>query len=371
MIHHPSPDAQPIALTMGRDRILAIARGLCGAEPDVIRHAGLSLRPAPLGTGLLDRASGSATKPGGPLKRAVLRAQHNWLWHRLGDPAKLLFLWNGTKGHRMLAAEAARARGHAVLFLEEAPLPGRITADFSGVNAGGSLPRDIRAYTAWAARHPAIDWRAVKGDIRARASARKDVGQEAGTPEGNYLFCPLQVPGDSQITVYGGWIDSIPHLIRALHTASRALPDGWHLRIKEHPSARQAMGDLLGGLTDDRFRVDNTTDTMAQLAGARGVVTVNSSVGVESMFHDKPVIVLGRAFYGLPEIVTLAPSQEALTDALRAPEALGFDLPAREAFMSYLVGAYFPREEDIVAGRVTLDDLIARDQEMAVILSTL
>lgn len=366
-------------IVIGTGRTQRLAEGLAGGRPvEVIPHVGLALRAPPGAPGApLDAALDSATRPAAPamrgIKRAFLRAQWAWLMRRLGQrPPALVVCWNGTKGHRMLAMQAARACGHQTLYLEEAPLPGRITADFQGVNAGNSLPRDPRAYRAWAAQAGDLPgWRAIGGEIRARASARADVGQADGAPEGNYIFCPLQVPGDSQITVYGGWIRSIEQLIGALHMASRALPGGWHLRLKEHPSARQAFGARLRQLEDGRFRIDNATDTMAQVAGARAVLTVNSSVGLESFFHDKPVVVLGRAFYALPGLVQAAPDAATLQGLMKDPAALHHDAQARSDFMAYLAAEYFPAEADVIAGRVTADMLAARDARMAAIVAGL
>lgn len=272
---------------------------------------------------------------------------------------------------------AARELGHETLYLEEAPFSGRITVDRSGVNFGASLPRRIDFYHAWAEARSAQAgaWRHLGEKLVPRAASKRTDVQQADAPEGlgeeNYIFCPLQVPGDSQLTVYGDWINTVDAMIDALGEASTRLPPGWHLRVKEHPSAKKSFGDKLGSLLSDRFRVDNSTNTMTQIAHSKGVLCVNSSVGLQTFFFDKPVVVLGHAFYGFDGLATKAGGQEALNALLSAPEALAFDARARDDFMNYLNKAFFPSEADIVAGRYTIEDLYARDQERAALSALL
>ena len=303
-------------------------------------------------------------------KRAFLRGQYNWACRYLPrEPPKVVACWNGLKGHRRLAMEAARVNGHATLFLEEAPLPGRITVDLAGVNAASSLPRLPDFYHRWQADQRNLDplaWRRVRSELAPRpAATRRDVRQTAGRGDlanQPYVFCPLQVPGDSQITVFGDWIASVEEMIDHVVAASAALPDGWHLRLKEHPSARRSLTGRVAAMSGGRVVLDNDTDTMEQVAAARAVLTINSSVGFEALFFDKPVIVLGHAFYGLDGIVTRARSRPDLERCLAAAGALSFDAALRNAFMSYATEVQFPFEETVKTGGFTLDDVIARDR---------
>ena len=49
-----------------------------------------------------------------------------------------------------------------------------------------------------------------------------------------------------------------------------------------------------------RIWLDNDTDTFEQVAASRGVVTVNSSVGIQAFYFDKPVVVCGQTFWSIP-----------------------------------------------------------------------
>ncbi|SLN68385.1 Capsule polysaccharide biosynthesis protein [Aquimixticola soesokkakensis] len=301
-------------------------------------------------------------------KRMFLTWQFNWCDRFFARrPDAFVVIWNGIKGHRRVLADAATARGMPVIYFEEAPLPARVTIDFAGVNFGSSLPRRIGFYHDWLAQSGVAPdrWRDLRSQLVPRKADRDDVGQgasDAALGAEKFIFCPLQVPGDSQITIYGDWITSVDHMIDELARAAQALPDGWHLRIKEHPSARISFGEKLAALAGPKFRVDNSTDTFAQVSAARAVVNVNSSVGLQAFFFDKPVLVLGEAFYAFDHLAHKVSDAQELAQVLSAPEKLAFDAGARDAFMSYLDAAYYPRVAAVIDGSFGLADLVARDK---------
>lgn len=299
----------------------------------------------------LDRAK---RRPGsGPaawLKRQLLRGQYNWARaHFTRHPGHVAVAWNGLGGGRGAFLQGARDAGAATLHAELAPLPGRITLDAAGVNAEGSVPQEAAFFTAWAGAEPqrrGEGWRALGAQMVARPSRRADVGQGTGgdLPRTPFLFLPLQVPDDSQVTLFSGWCGGMDGFLSALAAALPHLPEGWHLRIKEHPSAKRSLADDLAPLLrSGRAVLDNASDSFAQVAASRGVVTLNSSMGLQAFFHDRPVIVLGRAFYALPGLVTPADSPAALRAAFADPAALTFDPALRAAFMNWLDQVYYPR----------------------------
>lgn len=283
------------------------------------------------------------------LKRLMLRGQYNWSRrYFLRHPDRVAVAWNGLTGTRLAFLSAARDAGAPTLHAELAPLPGRITLDPSGVNAESSVPQDPVFYARWAGDDPARagdGWRALGQNLSARPSRRADVGQgEGALPDTPFLFCPLQVPDDSQVTLFAGWCGGMQGFLDALMRAARHLPDGWHLRLKEHPSARVPLRALIEPMFDTgQVVLDNDSDSFAQLAAARGVVTLNSSMGLQAFFHDKPVITLGRAFFALPGLVTPAADQDALEAAFAAPDRLTFDPAVRARFMNWLDQVYYPR----------------------------
>lgn len=362
-----------------------LIRGLSGGRSVSFMSAPrISARSSPLESELLEVALYSAIKQpksvlARTLKRGFMKGQYNWCCHRFSPQSPLVVAcWNGTKGYRLLAMEAARVKGHATLYLERAPLPGRVTVDLLGINYNSSLPRRADFYLAWMANHIGADasaWRQIRVGLKPRtASQRNDIGQQPASEDlvqEKYVFCPLQVPGDSQITIFGDWISSVEALIGYFAQVSTSLPHGYHLRIKEHPSAKVSFAKQLASIAGNRIRVDNETNTLEQVAHARAVVTINSSVGFESLFYNKPVIVLGHAFYGIQGVAVKAKSPAHLSTLLSAPDSLGFDEKLRNAFMTYVTAVHFPDETAVLAGRVTLADIITRDRTRDAILRKL
>lgn len=293
----------------------------------------------------VDAALARAKRPGKSalaraLKRLLLTGQYNWSRRYFArHPDRIAVAWNGLTGGRKVFLDAARDAGAPVLHAELAPLPGRITLDPAGVNAESSIPQDPGFFRA----QPVTDWRAMGAGLVARPSRRSDVRQTGGNlPDTPFLFCPLQVPDDSQVRLFAGWCGDYEGFIAALTRAVHHLPVGWHLRLKEHPSARQSLGPLLAPLlATGRAVLDNDTDSFAQLTASQGVVTLNSSMGLQAFFHDKPVITLGRAFFALPGLVTSCQSQDQVDAAFATPQ--DFDQTLRDGFMSWLDACYYPR----------------------------
>jgi capsular polysaccharide export protein len=277
-------------------------------------------------------------------KRALLRLQYNGaraLFEANRDAVAVA--WNGLNGTRRVYMDGARDAGARTLYFELCPFPGRVTVDPCGVNFQNGLPRDGAFYLDWAKDNGAESWRTVRETIRARTRAipREETAGDRPLTE-PFVFVPLQVPGDSQLRLFGGAFRTVEAVIEAMAEAAKRLPDGWHLRLKEHPTSPVAFGDLIDRLKHPKLVLDNATDTFAQVAASRAVVTVNSSVGLEAMFYEKPVVALGQCFWAIPGIAGYCPTPEALSSALSDPGALSFDPATRAAFLSFLADTYYP-----------------------------
>ena len=259
-------------------------------------------------------------------------------------PECVAVAWNALNGTRRVFLEAARDAGCQVLAFELCPFPGRITVDPKGVNFNNSLPRVSGAYLDWAKENGARGaWRDMADQITARRGKRPAPDPTAGLDQ-PFLFLPLQVPGDSQLRLFGGAYRTVEAVIAHVTKAAKALPDGWHLRVKEHPSSPIQFTDQVRGT--DRVVLDNGTDTFVQVRASRGVVTVNSSVGLEAMFYDKPVIALGQCFWAIPNVARHCPDPADLPRLLSNPSAWSFDPGIRTAFLDFLVSEYYPRLDD-------------------------
>ena len=275
----------------------------------------------------------------------LLRRQYmGSLKHFQTHPTAIAVCWNGLNGTRHVFMQAAKDAGTKRLFFELAPLPDRITVDPQGVNFANSLPRTIAPYHAWAAAHGPVDWSATTRTIKQRA-ATNTPPSNANCPalSEKFIFVPLQTPGDSQLRLFGGAFQTVDAFVETLIDASRNLPKGWHIRLKDHPTANSTVAGLLAQSHDAPIYLDNDTDTFAQVKASQAVMTVNSSVGLEAMFHEKPVVACGQCFWAIDGVATSAQTPEAIATLFKSPADIGYDAAARGAFLGFITQVYYPK----------------------------
>lgn len=285
------------------------------------------------------------------LKLLMFRCQYNWArqyFENHTDTAALC--WNGLSGSRRAFVEGARRAGAATVLFELAPLPGRISIDGKGVNYFNSLPREASFYLNWQQAHPELEggWREVRDSIVSRQASKnanvQQIQRSVPLEQRPYLFVPLQVQNDSQIRLFGGLVGSVTHFVELLNQHAKALPEGWTLRIKEHPTSKIPYGLDRIITNNEKVVVDNVTDTIQLIKDSEAVITINSSVGLEAMFFEKPVLVLGQAFYGFDRIANTIQSPDELEDIFGNPlQRLKFEDRPVAAFLNYLSNVYYPR----------------------------
>lgn len=149
---------------------------------------------------------------------------------------------------------------------------------------------------------------------------------------GRYFLQVLQVYNDSQVQFHSGFQNMESFIQRVMASfASHAATDA-HLVIKHHPFDRgyknyARLIRLLANSHGLRGRVHYVHDLHLPtlIRYCRGVVTINSTVGLQALFHDKPCITLGRALYDLPGVT----HQQGLAAFWRQPEP-----PLRQHYLS-------------------------------------
>ena len=266
-----------------------------------------------------------------------------------GDVDRLV-LWNGWHPEARAAHLWAERRGIPCLHLENGLLPGRMQADFAGVNAAASfasLPLDrwppapdgVRE-VAISSGHPGPAWHPVE-EVRPGPAAawvhrvtsrplgfgrlRRGLAGSApppphalGSPDGRpYALLALQVPDDTQVLLWSArelWDAS--SLVAPVRRAVRAAfgPD-LRLAVKPHP--------LDPSWRSVATAVDRTPDCLLAggdvgpwLDAAAAVVVLNSSVGLEAVLRGRPVVTLADSMYDVDGVVTRARGLGDLAAAL-------------------------------------------------------
>ena len=146
---------------------------------------------------------------------------------------------------------------------------------------------------------------------RKKSYAFKESGileRATGPWSGNFFLVPLQLHCDFQI-VHSDY-ESIPAFMEeVLETFAQHGPVDTRLLIKHHPLDR-AYRDYTNFIArhtrrlgiEGRVHYIHDQHLPTLLKHARGVVTMNSTVGTSALYHEAPVKVMGRAIYNVPEL---------------------------------------------------------------------
>lgn len=150
-------------------------------------------------------------------------------------------------------------------------------------------------------------WRKLvtkRSDRRALLQLRQQCGN-------NYFFFPLQLYCDAQISNHSPFEDVRDSIEFVIRSFAQHAPDGTALLIKQHPLdiGHRDYHALIRALVA-RFKPRGPIVYIREahlpsvLSCARGTVTVNSTVGLSSLYHQTPVKVLGQAIYDQPGLTS-------------------------------------------------------------------
>lgn len=281
-----------------------------------------------------------------------------------------VFVFGDQRPIHIPAIQIARELGIAVWVFEEGYLrPNYVTVERDGVNGNSRMPRDPEHYRKAAATLPPLgtvtpvgnafyhhamwtilhslattvgSWRYPKYQhhrnvnsfynmfvytrgalrkLRYRFSERGVVEDVIAKCDGRYFVLPLQVYCDAQLQ-HSDFATMEAMIEEVVSTFAAVAPADALLVVKHHPHdvpfrdyrgylSRLAKQHGLG----DRIVYIHDTHLPTLLKHARGVVTMNSTVGPSALFHQTPVKVLGRAIYDLRGMT----SQRSLADFFVEP----------------------------------------------------
>lgn len=310
-----------------------------------------------------------------------------WLSAALDElDADTLVLFGQSRLMHVQAIQIARARGLAVFVFEEGYVrPDYVTLESGGVNAASGIPRDPAFYRALTpdvtpipvptgqefatvagiamryalachagrAAYPHYEHHrslapVTEGLRWVRGAWRKWVCRVrerhlqdflcAPAQHKRFFLVPLQVCNDSQIVVHSRFREMSHFIDEVLASFARSAPADALLVFKHHPldrpysdfSAAIAHGSATHGV-QDRVLYLHDQHLPSLLQQARGVVTINSTSGLQALFHGTPVTTLGDAIYAVEGLVNRGPLDRFWVE----PGTVDADLFRR--FRGYLV----------------------------------
>ena len=273
----------------------------------------------------------------------------------------VVLLWSENGAVRRFARDHAIPVLHGELGPTRAPYPETMYFDAAGTNGNAAFRAAARDAIEEARGDPRVvlpsaTWLVSAARGNPTPETRPDLvdlgvtylHDRAGMlPPGPYLFAPLQLADDLNTLVhseFGSPLDFVRHV------AGLARDNGYGLVVKGHPGVRERAYNLrreieaLDWLEDEMPEAvilprDCGPEISAHvMANAAYTVSINSSVGFESMIQGVPALVLGQAAFDaggwLQENVPLRP--------VGAPRAFG---PELDALVSvYMDRVLVPRE---------------------------
>ena len=249
-----------------------------------------------------------------------------------------IMLWSGVTFRQSIATKAAKKVGLKTLFIENGLLPDTIVLDTKGVNYNNAVPRNPDFYRNYDAPEEALPEKLIP---RQPKKEEKFAAKEALLPK-KYIFIPFQVDYDTQLILHGTWIKDMRQLFHLMTEVLEEVNDReLHLVFKEHPSSLIDYPDLHAAAAEmERVHIINRRSTQDLIEKAEAVVTINSTVGIESLLLKKRVVVLGNAFYAIEGVTKPAKKRETLTQILNTLPAWQPDAALREKFLKYLYFEY-------------------------------
>ncbi|WP_371360886.1 hypothetical protein [Sporomusa malonica] len=244
----------------------------------------------------------------------------------------LVCVWNGTLIPLAAATKIAKNLGKKTLFFENGYLPNTTTVDPQGVNYANSLVGKPRSFydeieiepeklrQLYEAR-PAI--RALKAKWYHKLVKNKTQGQvEDIQLPAKYIFVPFQVHDDTQVLLNSSNVKTMAELldyvVPAVEQYNIEANDSIELVVKEHPSdfGRINYEELRQKYAKRNVIFLRYFPTPQLINSSAGILTINSSVGIEALVQHKPVITMGKAFYNVPGLTVHAAEPAKLSTVL-------------------------------------------------------
>jgi hypothetical protein len=170
---------------------------------------------------------------------------------------------------------------------------------------------------------------------RVRAVAARPL-YERPDPERRFVYFPLHVVDDYKVKRV------IPHCYdqaSLIERVAEALPHGHDLVLKEHPMSigRNRLSLLRRLAHVENVRIvsphENSHDLIQR---AEAIVVISSTVGLEALFHARPVLTLGQPYYSGYGVTVDVDSFREIREAV--PAVLAFE-PDRERILQMLHAA--------------------------------
>ena len=229
-----------------------------------------------------------------------------------------------------------RKKSFPFLVCERGALPDSVYHDRNGFLSDG----DSYSSERWdiplpeAERHRAVAYiESIRhGDhMLEKQAGRQDVRQLRARlgigPGQKVVLVPFQQPNDTTVRFFSGAVGGFEHFHRIVSGLSGRLGTGWRVVYKKHP-VEDRVAYVDGAVNAD----DANIYDLIEMADA--LVVINSGVGVYGMMFEKPVYILGQAWYAHAGLNVSVTDPDGL--AGRIATGFTFDRERMLRFVHYL-----------------------------------
>ncbi len=164
-----------------------------------------------------------------------------------------------------------------------------------------------RGMTAWqeAIAWLKAPWRKLRGYLPDKRLQKQLITQA----DNNYFLVSLQVHNDSQITHHSDYRDVVQFIDEIIASFASHADSSQMLVFKHHPLDRghRDYRELVASLAA-RYNVKSRVfygcdmHLPTLMKHSIGMVTINSTTGLQSVYHKKPTKLMGRAIYDTPKL---------------------------------------------------------------------
>ena len=242
-------------------------------------------------------------------------------------------VWNGSNRYCQVLLSLIAADTQTFYF-ENGLLPATTTLDARGVNYRNSVPRDAAFYRAYAKR---VQVESGAEPVRLIPRKPRSAGPAPIELPASYIFIPFQDDRDTQVRLFSPWVHNMRELFELGERINRET--GWSVVFKEHPSSREHYPEL-HLRCNEQLMFANGNSTQELIESSAFVISLNSTVGLESLLLDKPLLTLGQAFYNVEGVVVHAGAVDEMLALVRQFPGWPVEADLRGAFLHYLKHEY-------------------------------
>lgn len=213
-------------------------------------------------------------------------------------------------------------------------------------------PLPFRHYRSHHLHHPLLTYAGIGLRLLRRRAEHAEGGRALGAVAGRpYWVFAMQMETDFSIRAYSPYRDMDTPVAEAVRSFARHVPPDGHLIVKVHPLdpclkrwGRRLPTIAAAAGVGDRVHVAHHGVLDEMLRGARGLVTVNSTVGLRAVVLGRPVIALGQAVWDVPGLAHRGGLDSFWTGAALPDAALRDAFLAALQATTQLRGLYYARE---------------------------